>query len=199
MSAFQPITQTYLNKDLMSKIHSQLQNLLKKDGVLRPLAEEILKKLEIPLDNPPTSSHSALLVECLQALDSGTPLEELPQLKTSAIQKSDRPMPELIKNRMTVQEVDLEGIPLDKGIAEKWAEVARLEAEQDADYLVGAPFDGIELSSEGVRAQAQNLKQHGFNLHAREFVDAMQEPERIKRVSDRYMGKFQERRNSRQS
>jgi hypothetical protein len=105
----------------------------------------------------------------------------------------DKPMPGLVPR--SVQPVDLTGIPVDDGVANNWDDVAKVGAASDADNLAGAPFDGIIEGSEYVNDKTEALKQHGFNLYMEKFDEAMHDPELVKRVEDKYLGKFPARWN----
>ena len=105
----------------------------------------------------------------------------------------DKPKSGLIAR--TTQPVDLTGIPIDGGVARYWDRIAEVGAAADADDLAGAPFDGIVEGSEFVGDKAEALRQHGFNLYMEKFDTAMKDPELIKRVEDKYLGKLPERWN----
>jgi hypothetical protein len=47
--------------------------------------------------------------------------------------------------------------------------------------------------------KAEALRQHGFNLYMEKFGDAMKDPDLVKRIEDKYLGKLPERWNLKKS
>ena len=125
--------------------------------------------------------------------------KSLPERGGAALvqRKEDRPLPSFVAGTgiTAVAEVDLTGIPLEDGVAKTWDEVAKVGAASDADSLAGAPFDGIIEGSEFINEKAEALKQHGFNLYMKKFDEEMHDPGLVKRVEDKYLGKFPARWN----
>jgi hypothetical protein len=99
----------------------------------------------------------------------------------------------------TTQPVDLTGIPVDGAVAKHWEHIAEVGATTDADDLAGAPFDGIVEGSQLIGDKAEALRQHGFNLYMEKFGDAMKDPDLVKRIEDKYLGKLPERWNLKKS
>jgi hypothetical protein len=161
--------------------------------------EELLKAAKIPLDLGDYNPHIDRIKAIQAAKGNGSYVDAAakhpPNQSTAIAPTGSKPMPKLVPRK--TQPVDLEGIPIDGGVATYWGHVAKAGATADADALAGAPFDGIVEGSEFVGEREEALRQHGFNLYMTNFDEAMKDPELIKRVEEKYLGKLPERWNLR--
>jgi hypothetical protein len=184
---------------MTTKINPESAKILTKGKTLRPEAEQILERLSIQKDSPPTPKQKEALLLTCKLLDSAVSLDEAIKQALTNIKKDDGTeyvsaeggaIAKTNRTQMTVVPVELAAIPLDSDVAKNWDAVASQGASKDAQQLAGAPYDGIIEGSNIVSNEAEALKQHGYNLYMNSFSKVMNDPGFVKQVEEKYLGKF---------